>query len=465
MKKIITIILSLSLFISVISVTAPEVTAAASGESSVDTPEDTGINSYPDLSDAEVSNLVHTAMEKYKSHGAICYVIESDDGWSFYGYDRKNDVGVIHPGMPYYPYSWRDIGAEYKLNDWFDFKNRLYYESYFGNNDNIRYNFAVVEKTDVKIDRASYFGDIIDTGEKAFPVADSYTYLGKAWEASLDNKQIMCYRIGVPEDDRTLYQREVNYLPREIYIGIEDGEIYRIDEEWYTAEAKMTTIRMYKTHFTYPDSLKVPKKVADKAVLDTFADVIRDGVAYYSPSLKHSKNKKLWASGLDRNDENEVIKKANIRSSISINNNKYKVEAISAVAFYDERNLKKVTIADGITQIQREAFESCRSLQKIRLADTITKIGRSCFKKCTSLKKINLSKALRSIGKEAFKKCTSLKEIIIEKNIKKIGKNTFSECPELSVITVKNKKMKNYLSSQKGRSFTGLDKKVTIKMN
>ena len=229
---------------------------------------ETDISKVPDLTDEQAGKLVEKAFEKYRHHKALSYVLEGPDSCSYYAYDSVNDVGAMLSGVdPDFLY-YRDAGVEFELNDWMDFGHRMSYETYRDSHDEPAAMFCPLSESEVAENRKYYFDDLISGKEKGFPSAVSYRYSGKYWEYGPDNGQHICYRIEIPDSDASLYLSDEDYLPKMIYIGVDDGEIYRIDEERYHTSDMETTIRRYVTHFSYPEKLEVPEQIRKNARLN-----------------------------------------------------------------------------------------------------------------------------------------------------------------------------------------------------
>ena len=76
-------------------------------------------------------------------------------------------------------------------------------------------------------------------------------------------------------------------------------------------------------------------------------------------------------------------KKANIAvpAKVTYGGKTYKVTAIRAKAFYNNRNIKKVTIGNNVRTIGKHAFRNCRNLRTINIkSKVLKKAGAACFK-------------------------------------------------------------------------------------
>ena len=93
---------------------------------------------------------------------------------------------------------------------------------------------------------------------------------------------------------------------------------------------------------------------------------------------------------------------------------------------HHEKNIQKVIIENGITNVPGWAFQGYTKLKTVKLADSITIIENSAFQECTALTSITLPKNLVTIEQSAFLKCTSLKEIKMGNKVATLGTFAFS---------------------------------------
>ncbi|MBO6015438.1 MAG: leucine-rich repeat protein [Lachnospiraceae bacterium] len=153
-----------------------------------------------------------------------------------------------------------------------------------------------------------------------------------------------------------------------------------------------------------------------------------------------------------------------IDGMLTINNTKYKITEIAPYAFKNNKKIRTVTIADGITRIGKSAFEGCSSLRKVKLGVGVSVIGPSAFRGCTALESVKTTKTLceigskafynckklksytigkyvKSIGAKAFYNCRSLKKIVVSESVETIGKQAFAGCRKLSGVNIKSRKL------------------------
>ncbi len=143
-----------------------------------------------------------------------------------------------------------------------------------------------------------------------------------------------------------------------------------------------------------------------------------------------------------------------IPSEVTFNSVKYSVTSIYDYAFFKE-NIKKCTIRDNITkinryafaystveeidtnkvvQIEQYAFSNCLNLKNITLNDCVVSIGDYAFNDCMSLKRVDLPLGLTKINSYLFSGCSKLTTVTICENVKKISSYAFANCAELRTI-------------------------------
>lgn len=72
-----------------------------------------------------------------------------------------------------------------------------------------------------------------------------------------------------------------------------------------------------------------------------------------------------------------------------------------------EKEVEKVILPDGVTEIPKLTFSDCYTLREIKIPDSVKIIGDEAFIGCTDLCKINIPYGC-SIGKAIFKGCEYL---------------------------------------------------------
>ena len=190
--------------------------------------------------------------------------------------------------------------------------------------------------------------------------------------------------------------------------------IYRIDEEYYSLEAGSSNTKFYQSTLYYPQSLSIPDDVRKSAILSDVYDLSKSNISYaeQESTLKPG-SFIMQATGVKDGFNSKSLK---LPSSVKVLGKTYKIE--------------------GILQY---AFKDC-SFETADTGDNIREIGVSAFAGCKKLKKITIGKSIKDIGEKAFKGCKKLKTIIM-----------------------KDKEMRKYAASSKGRKALGIGKKVVVK--
>lgn len=114
----------------------------------------------------------------------------------------------------------------------------------------------------------------------------------------------------------------------------------------------------------------------------------------------------------------------------------HKVAAVGERAFLFCSSIKKVVVAEGITEIGNDAFAECSSVTEVSLPNGIVALGEGAFFRCSSLMSLTLPENLVSVGDEAFSFCSALKNINFPSVLENIGRSAFSNCSSLTSVTL-----------------------------
>ncbi|CAJ1945242.1 unnamed protein product [Cylindrotheca closterium] len=109
------------------------------------------------------------------------------------------------------------------------------------------------------------------------------------------------------------------------------------------------------------------------------------------------------------------------------------VNAIGESAFACCENLRLVMLREGLQRIGDYAFRNCFNLQEVDIPPT-TSLGFEAFEKCFSLKRVGLANGLTNTGKWSFLRCTSIGTVSLPQTLTSIDSGTFSYCSQISEI-------------------------------
>lgn len=122
------------------------------------------------------------------------------------------------------------------------------------------------------------------------------------------------------------------------------------------------------------------------------------------------------------------------------------------------KQILKVIVGEGITDIGRESFYRCSNLSSITIPNSVLEIGTEAFRECSSLNEVNLPNSLTNIGYGAFYGCSSLTSITLPSSVVSLGSEIIYNCKNVKEIRSLNSLPPTCSSS----TFNGVDKNQTI---
>ena len=146
----------------------------------------------------------------------------------------------------------------------------------------------------------------------------------------------------------------------------------------------------------------------------------------------------------------------------------YPVTGIGEKVFYDNQDIKKVTLPDSVESIGWLSFSQCKNLETVETGANLKTIGSSAFYDCEKLTSISLHNQLTTIRYEAFSRCTALKKIELPESLEKISDWAF-EFSGLETVTLPSKVTEIGRSTFEGcpnlQEFICSDNLQTLEMN
>ena len=112
------------------------------------------------------------------------------------------------------------------------------------------------------------------------------------------------------------------------------------------------------------------------------------------------------------------------------------VKSLRSFTFTGCKSLNEVIMKYDIDDIGISTFEDCTELTNVQFSKKLTGITFSSFKNCYKLESLNFPDTLSNICDNAFENCTALKEIVLPKNVSNIHSCAFKGCSSLESITL-----------------------------
>ena len=144
--------------------------------------------------------------------------------------------------------------------------------------------------------------------------------------------------------------------------------------------------------------------------------VVINGIGKYSGQSKFSYRYQIWDYGTAGGQSSAETEEPAKGDTISSGNNKYKVisQTYGTVAFSGQNTQKTIVAVPSkvtyggktykVTAIRAKAFYNNKKLRKVTIGNNVKTIGKNAFRNCSNLKTINIkSKVLKTAGAACFK--------------------------------------------------------------
>ncbi|MBQ8429416.1 MAG: leucine-rich repeat domain-containing protein [Clostridia bacterium] len=92
----------------------------------------------------------------------------------------------------------------------------------------------------------------------------------------------------------------------------------------------------------------------------------------------------------------------------SIDGNLYTKDGKTLIRYAIGKTDTNFSIPTGVTAIAAQAFYNAKNLINVEIADTVLSIGDNAFQECSNLESVIIGKSVTEIGSEAFRWCESL---------------------------------------------------------
>lgn len=112
---------------------------------------------------------------------------------------------------------------------------------------------------------------------------------------------------------------------------------------------------------------------------------------------------------------------------------------IAPYAFYNNKNVRAMTIPSSVQTIGDYAFYNCYGMNDITFSNNIVSIGDYAFYNFFNLKKLDFSAStkLTSIGARAFMNCEDLEVLSLPSSLQSVGESAFDkDCKQLTTVSM-----------------------------
>lgn len=110
------------------------------------------------------------------------------------------------------------------------------------------------------------------------------------------------------------------------------------------------------------------------------------------------------------------------------------VETIGNGAFYDCRDLERITLPSALQTLSTVTFYNCTALSEVTFPASLKTIESSAFSGCRNLSKVKLPASLETIESRAFGYCRNLSEVKLPTSLKAIESSVFDGCSSLETV-------------------------------
>ena len=115
------------------------------------------------------------------------------------------------------------------------------------------------------------------------------------------------------------------------------------------------------------------------------------------------------------------------------------VTSIGFGVFWENETLTKITIPDGVTELEDDCFRFCTALTDVTIPDSVLSIGKYAFDGCTKLCNVKISNGVKTIGEYAFSDCSELTGITIPDSVISMEHSVFDNCTKLETVSLSKK--------------------------
>ena len=132
----------------------------------------------------------------------------------------------------------------------------------------------------------------------------------------------------------------------------------------------------------------------------------------------------------------EIIVDANNKNYSSVDGVLFNKDKTTIVTYPSGKTSSTYAIPTSVTKIDNYAFCECDFLTAFTISNSVKSIGDGAFYHCDSITSVTIPDSVTSIGNEAFYHCASLASITLGNGLTSIGEYAFYDCFDLISITI-----------------------------
>lgn len=162
------------------------------------------------------------------------------------------------------------------------------------------------------------------------------------------------------------------------------------------------------------------------------------GDSAFNPSSPRSNVSSVFIPATVRSIGDSAFSYCNALTTVTFAENS-QLKSIGRAAFYGTEHayprFKEIKIPDSVETIGNGAFYDCRDLERITLPSALQTLSTVTFYDCTALSEVTFPASLKTIESSAFSGCRNLSKVKLPASLKAIRSSVFHLCINLKTVS------------------------------
>lgn len=162
------------------------------------------------------------------------------------------------------------------------------------------------------------------------------------------------------------------------------------------------------------------------------------GDSAFNPSSPRSNVSSVFIPATVRSIGDSAFSYCNALTTVTFAENS-QLKSIGRAAFYGTEHayprFKEIKIPDSVETIGNGAFYDCRDLERITLPSALQTLSPVTFYDCTALSEVTFPASLKTIESSAFSGCRNLSKVKLPASLKAIQSSVFHRCSALKTVS------------------------------